>query len=107
DGITYAGANTSSAQRRARAPPLPHSRNSGRQSRVNAVPFRPPRNKRWLASSSDMSDTRAPAMRTESWDHMKMQMSIQKMKTMTQRRMRSSLLMIMSTTCLPRTKLNI
>ncbi|XLS62046.1 hypothetical protein HN51_016274, partial [Arachis hypogaea] len=34
-------------------------------------------------------------------------MTIQKMKTMTRRRMRSSRLMTMSTTCLPRMKLNV
>ncbi|XLT09701.1 hypothetical protein HN51_055494, partial [Arachis hypogaea] len=68
DGTTYAGANTSSAQRRARAPLLPHSRNNTRQSHANAVPFRPPCNERRLAPSSDMGDIRAPAMRTKSWD---------------------------------------
>ncbi|QHO27252.1 uncharacterized protein [Arachis hypogaea] len=68
DGTTDTGANTSSAQPRARAPPLLHSYNSARQSRVNAVPFQPPRNERRLAPSSDMGDTRTPATRTEHWD---------------------------------------
>nr|XP_025635506.1 uncharacterized protein LOC112729547 [Arachis hypogaea] len=55
------GAETSSAQRRARAPPPPRSGNGARQSRVNAVPFRPPRNETQMASSSDIGDARAPA----------------------------------------------
>ncbi|RYR26043.1 hypothetical protein Ahy_B02g060172 [Arachis hypogaea] len=55
------GANTSSTQRRARAPPPPHSGNGARQSRVNAIPFRPPRNEARLAPSSDIGDAQAPA----------------------------------------------
>ncbi|RYR08169.1 hypothetical protein Ahy_B05g075734 [Arachis hypogaea] len=61
DGTHDTEADTSSAQRRARAPPPPHSGNGARQSRVNAVPFRPPRNETRLASSSDIRDARAPA----------------------------------------------
>ncbi|RYQ97868.1 hypothetical protein Ahy_B08g093941 [Arachis hypogaea] len=61
DGTHETGANTSSAQRRARAPPPPHSGKGARQSRVNAIPFRPPRNETRLASSSDIGDARAPA----------------------------------------------
>ncbi|XLS91694.1 hypothetical protein HN51_067702, partial [Arachis hypogaea] len=61
DGTHDTGADTSSAQRRARTPPPPRSGNGARQSRVNAVPFRPPRNKTRLASSSDIGDARAPA----------------------------------------------
>ncbi|RYR24097.1 hypothetical protein Ahy_B02g057590 [Arachis hypogaea] len=61
DGMHDTGAETSSAQRRARAPPPPRSGNGARQSRVNAVPFRPPRNETQMASSSDIGDARAPA----------------------------------------------
>ncbi|XP_025632026.2 uncharacterized protein [Arachis hypogaea] len=61
DGTHDTGANTSSAQRRARVPPPPHSDNGGRQSRVNARPFRPPRNEARLASSSDIRDAGTPA----------------------------------------------
>ncbi|XP_016168840.1 uncharacterized protein LOC107611427 [Arachis ipaensis] len=61
DGTHDTGEETSSAQRRARAPPPPRSGNGARQSRVNAVPFRPPRNETRMASSSDVGDTRAPA----------------------------------------------
>ncbi|RYR26962.1 hypothetical protein Ahy_B02g061292 [Arachis hypogaea] len=61
DGTYKTGANTSSAQQRARAPPPPHSGKGARQSRVNAIPFRPPRNETRLASTSDIRDARAPA----------------------------------------------
>ncbi|XLS96724.1 hypothetical protein HN51_039459 [Arachis hypogaea] len=60
DGTHDTSANTSSAQRRARAPPPPHSGNGARQSRVNAIPFRPLRNEARLAPSSDIGDARAP-----------------------------------------------
>ncbi|XLR65695.1 hypothetical protein HN51_008198, partial [Arachis hypogaea] len=61
DGMHDTGAGTSSAQRRARAPPPPRSGNGARQSRVNAVPFRPPRNETRLDSSGDIGDARALA----------------------------------------------
>ncbi|QHO21020.1 uncharacterized protein DS421_11g342990 [Arachis hypogaea] len=61
DGTHDTGANTSSAQRRARAPPPPHSGNGARQSWVNAILFRPPRNEARLDPSSDIGDARAPA----------------------------------------------
>ncbi|RYR49751.1 hypothetical protein Ahy_A07g036265 [Arachis hypogaea] len=61
DGTHDTSANTSSAQQRARAPPPLHSGNGARQSRVNAIPFRPPRNEAQLAPSSDIGDARAPA----------------------------------------------
>ncbi|XLR68963.1 hypothetical protein S83_019635, partial [Arachis hypogaea] len=61
DGTQNTGANTSCAQQRARAPPPPHSGNGARQSRVKAIPFRPPRNEARLALSSDIGDDRAPA----------------------------------------------
>ncbi|XP_015938285.1 uncharacterized protein LOC107463920 [Arachis duranensis] len=61
DGTHDTGEETSSAQQRARAPPPPRSGNGARQSRVNAVPFRPPRNETRMASSSDVGDARAPA----------------------------------------------
>ncbi|RYR20498.1 hypothetical protein Ahy_B03g065655 [Arachis hypogaea] len=61
DGTHDTGANTSSAQRHARVPPPPHSGNGARQSRVNAIPFRPPRNEAQLAPSSDIGDARAHA----------------------------------------------
>ncbi|XP_052117154.1 uncharacterized protein LOC127746798 [Arachis duranensis] len=65
DGIHDMGANTSSAQRCARAPPPPHSGNGAKQSRVNAIPFRPPRNETRLAPSSDIRDARAPVTNTK------------------------------------------
>ncbi|XLS81310.1 hypothetical protein HN51_047141, partial [Arachis hypogaea] len=61
DGTHDTGEETSSAQRRVRAPPPLRSGNGARQSRVNAVPFRPPRNETRMASSSDVGDARAPA----------------------------------------------
>ncbi|RYQ85604.1 hypothetical protein Ahy_B10g105169 [Arachis hypogaea] len=61
DGTHDTGADTSSTQRCARAPPPPRSGNGARQSRVNTIPFRPPRNETWLASSSDIGDARVPA----------------------------------------------
>ncbi|RYR21782.1 hypothetical protein Ahy_B03g067100 [Arachis hypogaea] len=42
------------------APPPPHFGNGARQSRVNAIPFRPPCNETRLALSSDIGDARAP-----------------------------------------------
>ncbi|XLS61988.1 hypothetical protein HN51_016216, partial [Arachis hypogaea] len=51
DGTHDTGANTSSAQQRARAPPPPYSGNGARQSCVNAIPFRPPSNEARLAPS--------------------------------------------------------
>ncbi|XLS52181.1 hypothetical protein HN51_012858, partial [Arachis hypogaea] len=65
DGTHDTGANTSSGQRRARAPPPPHFGNDARQSRINAITFRPPRNETWLALSSDIGDARAPAINTK------------------------------------------
>ncbi|XP_057719404.1 uncharacterized protein LOC130933813 [Arachis stenosperma] len=53
DGTHDTGADTSIAQRRARAPPPPHSGHGARQSRVNIVPFRPPRNETRLDSSEN------------------------------------------------------
>ncbi|XLT37623.1 hypothetical protein HN873_068915, partial [Arachis hypogaea] len=67
DGTHDTGANTSSAQRRARVPPPPHSDNGARQSRVNAIPFRPPRNEARLAPSKD-EDYDPEADEVESFD---------------------------------------
>ncbi|XLS50423.1 hypothetical protein HN51_011100, partial [Arachis hypogaea] len=63
DGTHDTGADTSIAQRRARAPPPPRSGHGARQSRVNAVPFRPPRNETRLDSLGDIGDARAPTNR--------------------------------------------
>ncbi|XP_057746397.1 uncharacterized protein LOC130965652 [Arachis stenosperma] len=63
DGTHDTGADTSIAQRRARAPPPPHSGHGARQFRVNAVPFRPPRNETRLDLLGDIGDARAPTNR--------------------------------------------